>query len=84
MDFCPFVRYKEIFGTPNKGVHRYKFLKTSVIDYALTLVVSALTTYFTKIPFVLTTIIWFIMGIVFHILFGVQTEATKFLGMGCR
>jgi hypothetical protein len=80
--FCPLARYKALLGTPNEGVHKHKFLGTSVVDYLLTLVAASLTTYFTRFPLVLSTIVWFVLGIVSHVLFGVRTEATQFLGVG--
>jgi len=36
-----------------------------------------------KIPLVLTTIGWFLLGIFFHIIFGVQTDVIKKLGIKC-
>lgn len=83
MNICPFSLYKNILGIPGKGVHKYRFLDSAIIDYLLTIIVAGITTYISKIPLVLTTILWLVLGIVFHILFGVETNTLKYLGIIC-
>lgn len=83
MGFCPFRRFKNIFGIPDKGVHRFRLLNTAVVDYVLTIIISIMTSYLTHIPLVLTTIAWFVVGFVLHILFGVQTSTLKWLKITC-
>jgi len=83
MSVCVLSKYRDIFGIPNKGVHRWRFMGVAVVDYVLTLVAAILTTYVSKIPLVLSTIVWFLMGIFFHAIFGVQTTMIKKLGIKC-
>ena len=83
MNICPFKKYSNIFGVPNTGVHSYRFLGTAVVDYILTILLALLLTWITDIPIVLTTIFSFIIGIIFHILFGVKTNTLKYLGINC-
>ena len=83
MNFCPFKKFKNIFGTPKKGVHQFRLLNSPIVDYILTILLSFLTTYLTHIPLTLTTILWFIVSIMAHMLFGVQTDALDYLGIGC-
>ena len=80
---CPFVKYKNLFGAPNTGAHKYKILNSSIVDYIATLVSIFIITYFTGFPLELVTIAMFVLGIVLHILFGVPTHTTKFLGIHC-
>jgi hypothetical protein len=80
---CIFKKYKNIFGSPSKGVHSIRFVGTAIVDYILTLFMAIITTFFTKIPLELTTIMWLIMGIISHILFGVQTSTMKYLNIKC-
>ncbi len=80
---CIFKKYKNIFGFPSKGVHSIRFAGTAIVDYILTLFMAIITTFFTKIPLELTTIMWLIMGIISHILFGVQTSTMKYLNIKC-
>ena len=73
-------RYKDIFGKPNEGIHSYRFMGTAIVDYVATILLTVIFTYLTNIPLVLSTIIVFVLGIVLHILFGVSTNSTKYLG----
>jgi len=81
---CPLSQFKDIFGKPGKGVHKYRFLNTAIVDYVLTIVLAIITTLATKMPLVLTTIMWFILGVVLHLLFGVQTSTLTYLGINCK
>ena len=83
MNICPFHKYKDILGVPNTGVHSFRFLNTAVFDYVLTIIASIITTYFSKIPLVLTTIFWLVFGIVLHMIFGVETNTIKYLNLTC-
>ena len=80
---CPFSKYKHILGIPKKGAHSHRFLNTAIVDYILTIILAIIITLLTKIPLVLTTIFSFILGILLHILFGVPTNTTKYLGISC-
>jgi len=84
MNICPYSKYRNALGTIGKGIHKYRFLNTAIVDYILTIIAAFITTYFSNIPLVLTTIVWFIMGIVLHILFGVETNTLKYLNIDCN
>ena len=83
MTVCPFKKYSEIFGRVGEGVHRFRILDTPVVDFVLTLLLAMLITWLTKIPSVITTIVCFLVGILIHILFGVNTTVVKWLGIKC-
>ena len=78
--YSPLKKYKDIFGKPGEGIHKYRFLGTAISDYLLTILAAVIITYFTKIPLVLTTILAFVLGILFHVIFGVETNTTRYLG----
>jgi len=78
MSLC---KYKDIFGVPGKGLHSYRFLDTAIVDYILTIVLAASFAKATNIPFVISTILMFVLGIALHAVFCVQTNSTKFLGL---
>jgi len=80
---CPFIKYRDIFGIAGKGVHKTRLLDVALIDYLLTLLLSIVFSYFTNFPLVLSTIFWFIIGIILHMLFGVKTSAIKYLNLSC-
>ena len=81
---CPFKIYKDLFGKKNEGIHRFKFTEgTSIIDYLITILFCCLISHFTKVPLVLVTIIILLLGIFIHLLFGVETNSLKYLGIKC-
>ena len=83
MSLCLFKKYKDVFGVMGKGVHKYRLLDTALVDYLLTIVVAVVLGAISGVPLVLTTIFSFILAIVMHILFGVETNTLKFLGIKC-
>lgn len=84
MNKCPFEKYKDFFGKPGTGVHKYRLLKSAGVDYILSILLAMVLTYFTKVPLVLMTIIVLIVGIILHTLFGVNTETVKYLRLSCN
>ena len=86
MTFCAFSNYKNILGLPNKGIHKFRFLDTAIVDYTGTILIAIIITYISKnkIPLVFTTIILFILAEILHMLFGVETNTLKFLGIKCN
>jgi len=77
MDFLN--EYKDMFGKPNEGVHKYRVLDVPIVDYAMTIMVSFIIALYTNIPVVFVTIIMFGLGVFSHIIFGVKTSTTDFL-----
>jgi len=80
---CIFKKYKDLFGKPGTGVHQYKIFDVIIVDNLINLILSILMKYFMNIPFELSIIIVYILGLLFHYLFGVQTESMKYLGLKC-
>lgn len=80
---CFFSKFKNVLGVPGKGVHKYRFLNTGAVDYFGTLLGGFILTYITNLPLVISTICLYLLGLILHLIFGVETGATKFLGMKC-
>jgi hypothetical protein len=83
MNYCPLKKYKDILGVPGKGAHSYRIMNVPVVDYILTIFLAFFLSFITKIPVELTTIFSFILGVLLHIIFGVSTTTTTFLGIKC-
>jgi len=81
--WCPLRAYRNIFGQVDTGAHAIRFLGLAAVDYFLTLAVAMATTWVTGVPLVLSTVAWFILGFVLHVLFGVNTAAVRWLGLAC-
>ena len=76
MNLC---KYRNMFGSPSKGVHKYRLFDVAIVDVVFTLLAAALVTYFTNIPFWMSSIAFFLLGIFFHYLFCVNTTVSKLL-----
>ena len=80
---CIFKKYKDLFGEPGTSVHKYKIFDVIIVDNLINLILSILMKYFMNIPFELSIIIVYLLGLLFHYLFGVKTESMKYLGLKC-
>lgn len=66
--------YRHIFGEERKGFHSLRLFDIAIGDVVLTLLLSLFISYVAKISFVITTIMVFIVGIVIHRIFCVNTK----------
>lgn len=84
MNLC---KYKNIFGEPNKGIHKYRFLGIASIDLFLTIFIALIVSYFIykKInyniyqTFFIVFTILFLFGIICHRMFCVKTTIDNFI-----
>lgn len=83
MNLCPLSEYKNMFGVIGEGVHSYRLLNTAIVDYGLSILVAMIIAYYSNIPLVLTTILVLFMGIIMHVIFGVNTNTVEYLGLTC-
>jgi len=83
MSICVLKKYKDVFGKIGQGVHKYRLLDTALVDYLLTIVLAVVLGAVSGVPIVLTTIFSFVLAIVMHVLFGVETNTVKYLGIKC-
>ena len=74
-----FCKYKDIFGKPNDGLHRYRIFDIAIVDTVFTIIFVYVFTYFTKYSFWLTLAVTFFVGIFAHRLFCVRTRIDKIL-----
>ena len=80
---CPFKQFNDIFGLTGQGVHQHKVLNVIVIDNLITIAFAIFITYQFDIPFPLSIIGVYIVSILIHMLFGVQTKTLSYLGIKC-
>lgn len=73
---CP---YKDIFGKPNEGAHKYKLFGISIVDTVLTIILALIISKIFKWNFWVVFTIVFIIGEILHYLFCVDTAVIKFL-----
>lgn len=72
-------KYKDIFGKPNTGLHKYRLFDVAIVDVLLTILVSYLLSKLTHIRFIYVLIGLFLLSIVIHRLFCVRTKIDRLL-----
>ena len=74
-------KYKDIFGKPGKGIHRFRVCNLAVVDILLTFLLAKVIQVglFPYISYPVVLLCTFVLGIFMHLLFGVQTPIQKFL-----
>jgi hypothetical protein len=78
MSLC---KYKDIFGAPDQGVHKYKLFGLAVVDVVLTVLAAILLTRMIGVSLWITIPFLFLLGIIFHKLYCVNTALNRFLGV---
>jgi hypothetical protein len=76
MNLC---KYKDIFGKPKEGAHSYRIFDVAIVDVAFTLLGAYLIARYFNLPLLHTTITLFILGIIIHYMFCVDTTINKLL-----
>jgi hypothetical protein len=72
-------KYRDIFGVPNTGVHKYRLFGFAILDVAATVILGIIIANWMKTPLWATLAILFILGIVIHRLFCVRTAVDRML-----
>lgn len=76
---CPFKQFSDIFGKPNEGVHSYRIFNIAIVDVISTIIGALIISYIFNINFILLLIFMFLLGIVLHRLFCVNTTINKLI-----
>ena len=76
MNLC---KYKDALGIPGKGIHSYRIFNIAIADVVMTIIGAWILSRVFKWPFYITLIGFFILGIILHRLFCVQTTLDKLL-----
>jgi len=66
-------KYKDYFGKPGEGSHSYRFLNLAIVDVILTIIGSYIISRIFNYSFLNTTIFLFILAIIMHKIFCVDT-----------
>jgi uncharacterized membrane protein YcaP (DUF421 family) len=74
-----FCKYKNIFGKENTGIHKYRVLNIAVVDFLGTLLGAIIIAYYFKLNYIITILIIFLLAIIIHRLFCVNTTINKFI-----
>ena len=80
---CPLSQYRNIFGAPGTGPHKFRFMGVALVDFALTILLAMFITWKFKVPLDLSIIFMLVISLFIHMLFGVETGALKYMGIRC-
>lgn len=72
-------KYKDIFGKPNTGIHKYRIFNIAVLDVLVVIIFSYIISWIFRFPFLYTLGFMFILGIITHRIFCVRTTVDKLL-----
>jgi hypothetical protein len=76
MSLC---QYRHVFGKEREGVHAYRVFDIAIVDLALTVLAAYLINKRFKTGLVKTLIVLFIVGVVMHRVFCVNTKVDQLL-----
>ena len=76
MNLC---KYKDVFGKPGEGAHKYRVFNIAIVDTLLTVLLAYIIAYFSGISLMYVIPGTFFFGIVLHRLFCVRTTVDKLL-----
>lgn len=66
-------QYRSIFGDPNTGLHKIRFLNIAIIDLLLTILFAWLYSKYYHVDFINIVVILILFGIICHYIFCVNT-----------
>jgi hypothetical protein len=73
-------KFKNIFGKVGTGVHSYRLFDIAIVDVLLTLLLALILKWFIpKYKYIYILISVFIIGIIMHYIFCVDTTVNKFI-----
>lgn len=72
-------KYKDLFGKPGKGVHRYRLFGLAIVDVAMTIGGAYVISLFSEYDYFCVLLGLFLLGIGLHRLFCVDTVIDKIL-----
>lgn len=74
-----FCKYKDIFGKEKEGVHSIRLWDFAIVDVIGTLIGAVLLAWMLNVNMLLMIVFAFVMGILFHRLFCVNSTLNKFI-----
>ena len=76
---CYLGKYSNNLGNPNEGIHSYRLFNVAIIDVLFTVIAAGVISYLFKFHFLLVLFILFIIAIILHRLFCVNTTINKLI-----
>lgn len=71
--------YADLFGVPGQGIHAIRIGNIAIVDVIFTVIGAYLLSKFFDTDFIVTLIAVFLLGIILHHMFCVETTINKWL-----
>ena len=75
----PFCKYRYMFGKEGEGAHKYRVFNIAIIDTLLTILGAWMIAFYFHFSFWKVLLVVFLIGLLLHRLFCVQTTVTKWV-----
>ena len=74
-------QYRHIFGKERDGVHSYRdpFFDLAIVDVVMTIVGAIVISYTWKVNVIVSFVFLFVLGIILHYIFCVETTISKII-----
>lgn len=76
---CIFAEYRFLFGKEREGVHSYRLFDIAIVDVLLTIIGAFIFSYIFKLNFFISLASLFILGILLHYLFCVESTVNMYI-----
>ena len=63
------------------SIHSIRIFNFAILDVIGTFLIAEVFSYYTKIPLIISCIIWLIIGIISHVIFKKNTTLNHYLGL---
>lgn len=73
------MNLKNIFGVPRRGIHSYRVFDIAIVDVLATIIVAYGLSYIVKMKFIYVLLMLFILGIIVHRIFHVNTTINRLI-----
>jgi len=74
MSLC---KYRDIFGKVKEGPHSYRIFNIAIVDTVLTIIIGYFISKYFKLKLIYVLIVLFILAVIIHKIFCVETTLTK-------
>jgi hypothetical protein len=74
MNLC---KYKDVLGKPNEGIRKYRVFDIAIFDTVVVIISAYVIARLFNLPFLVTALVIFVLGIIAHRLFCVRTGLDK-------
>jgi uncharacterized HAD superfamily protein len=71
--------YKDIFGKPKTGIHKYRLFNLAIVDIIGTIIIAYIIAYYYNLSYKKTITIAFLLGIILHKIFCVKTTLNNII-----